>query len=159
MRAQQRTACLDARQHPPGVVAASAAIRIFMAFSAVRDGATVHLDDGPRCALRVALAAHLAARFESRLVGVAPTGVADVILSLNSAVPDNLELLALSAACLRKRADAVAQAFDAQCKVLDVSAESRVVMNEAVDAMIEHGRSWCLRWLSEHFAVETAKRP
>jgi len=101
---------------------------------------TVHLDDGARCATRVALAAALAARFEGRLVGIAPTGVADVVLSLNSAVPDGIELIALSVAHLRQRAEATAQAFDAQCQALKVAAESRVVVQEAVDAVVEQGR-------------------
>jgi nucleotide-binding universal stress UspA family protein len=101
---------------------------------------TVHLDDGPRCAMRVALAARIAVRFEGRLLGIAPTGIADVILTMNRAVPDSVDLVALSAAHLRQRAEATAQAFDAQCRALDVAAESRVVGAEAVDAMVEHGR-------------------
>jgi nucleotide-binding universal stress UspA family protein len=101
---------------------------------------TVHLDDGPRCAMRVALAARLALRFEGRLVGIAPTGFPDAILTMNSAVPDGVELVALSAAYLRRRAQAAAQAFDAQCEALHVPAESRVVVNEAVDTLVAHGR-------------------
>ena len=101
---------------------------------------TVHLDDGTRCPMRVAVAAGLATRFEGRLVGIAPTGVADVILTLNSGVPDGVELVALSAAHLRRRARAAAQAFDDQCKALAVAAESRVVEDEAVDAMLAQGR-------------------
>ena len=77
----------------------------------------VHLDDGPRCAARIALAADLARRFGGRLVGIAATGVPDVILSLNSAVADGIELVALSASHLRESAEASAQAFDAQCEV------------------------------------------
>jgi nucleotide-binding universal stress UspA family protein len=100
----------------------------------------VHLDDGPRCAMRVAVAADLARRFEGRLVGIAPTALADVILSINGIVPDSIDLVALSAAHLRKRAEETARAFDAQCRRLDVVAESRVVSAEAVDAMVEHGR-------------------
>ena len=107
-----------------------------MSFKAI----TVHLDDGPRCAMRVALAARLAVRFEGRLVGVAPTGVPDVVLTMTSAVPDALEVVALTAAHLRKRAETTARAFDAQCKGLDVPAESRVVVEEAVDATVDHGR-------------------
>jgi len=37
----------------------------------------VHLDDGPRYAIRVGLAADLATRFNSKLVGIAATGVPD----------------------------------------------------------------------------------
>ena len=100
----------------------------------------VHLNDGAHCALRVSLAARLAVQFEGLLVGIAPTGVADVILTMNSAVPDGVELTALSTAHLRQRAEATAQAFDAQCRALKIPALSRVVVDEAVDAMVAHGR-------------------
>jgi nucleotide-binding universal stress UspA family protein len=100
----------------------------------------IHLDDGPRCAIRVALAASLATRFEGKLVGIVPTGVPDVVLNLNTALPDGLEVVALSLAHLRTRAEATAQAFDAQCKALGVRSESRLVVEEALDAMVEHGR-------------------
>jgi len=100
----------------------------------------VHLDDRPRCAIRVALAASLAARFEGKLVGITPTGVPDVVLSMNTALPDGLEVIALSLAHLRQRAEATAQAFDSQCKALGVRSESRIVVEEALDAMVEHGR-------------------
>ena len=100
----------------------------------------VHLDDGPRCAIRVGLAASLATRFEGELVGIVPTGVPDVMLSMDTALPDGLEVVALSLAHLRTRAEATAQAFDAQCKTLSVRAESRLVVEEALDATVEHGR-------------------
>ena len=100
----------------------------------------VHLDDGPRCPIRIALAATLAARFEGKLVGIVPTGVPDAILSMDTALPDGLEVIALSLAHLRQRAEATAQAFDAQCKALDVRSEFRIVVEEALDAMVEHGR-------------------
>jgi nucleotide-binding universal stress UspA family protein len=100
----------------------------------------VHLDGGPRCAIRIALAASLATRFEGKLLGITPTGVPDVVLSMNTPLPDGLEMIALSLAELRKRAEATAQAFEAQCKALGIRAESRVVVEEALDAMVEHGR-------------------
>jgi len=100
----------------------------------------VHLDDGPRCAIRAASAASLATRFEGKLVGIVPTGVPDVILGMNTALPDGLEVIGLSLAHLRQRAEATAQAFDAQCRELGVRAESRLVVEEALDALVEHGR-------------------
>jgi len=100
----------------------------------------VHLDDGPRCAIRAALAASLATRFEGKLVGIVPTGVPDVILGMNTALPDGLEVIGLSLAHLRQRAEATAQAFDAQCREIGVRAESRLVVEEALDALVEHGR-------------------
>jgi len=100
----------------------------------------IHLDDGPRCAIRITLAASLATRFEGKLIGIVPTGVPDVMLSMDTALPDGLEVVALSLAHLRTRAEATAQAFDAQCKTLSVRAESRLVVEEALDATVEHGR-------------------
>jgi nucleotide-binding universal stress UspA family protein len=100
----------------------------------------VHLDDGPRCQVRIALAADLARRFGGRIVGIAPTGVPDVILTLNSAVPDGVELVALSVAQLRAQAEAATQSFATQCKALDVAFESHTVNAESVDAMVQHGR-------------------
>ena len=71
----------------------------------------VHLDASPRCATRVALAARLAVRHGGRLVGIAPTGLPDVIVAMNSAIPDAIECIALSAADLRENADAAARAI------------------------------------------------
>jgi nucleotide-binding universal stress UspA family protein len=98
---------------------------------------TVHLDGGPRCAVRVRLAADLAERFGGRVVGIAPTGVS-VLVTMKSA--DGAKLVELTAASLREKAAKTAQAFDAQCQALGVSFESRVVVEEAVDAMVKHGR-------------------
>ena len=100
----------------------------------------VHLDDRLRCAARVSLAIGLAARHGSRLLGIAPTGLPDVIVTLNSAVPDGIECIALSAAHLRGKAEEVARAFDAQCRAAGVASfESRVVVDEAVDAIVRLG--------------------
>jgi nucleotide-binding universal stress UspA family protein len=101
----------------------------------------VHLEPGPRCAARVALAARLAGRYGSRLVGIAPTGVPDVIVAMNSAVPDAIKCVALSAADLRENAEAAAGAFDQQCRVAGVASfQAEVVVDEAVDAVVRRGR-------------------
>lgn len=101
----------------------------------------VHLDDGAHCAARVGVAAGLAARFGSRLVGIAATGLPDVIVSMNSAVPNAVECIALSAASLRERAEVVAQAFESRCAAAGVASfESRVVVDEPADAVVRHGR-------------------
>jgi nucleotide-binding universal stress UspA family protein len=102
---------------------------------------TVHLDAGPRCATRVALAARLAVRHGSRLVGIAPTGLPDVIVAMNSAVPNAIECIALAAADLRANADAAARAFEKECRRAGVvSFEAEAVIDEAVDAMVDRGR-------------------
>jgi len=101
----------------------------------------VHLDAGPRCATRVALAARLAVRHGSRLVGIAPTGLPDVIAAMNAAIPEAIECIALSAADLRASAETTARAFEAECRRAGVAAfEAEVVVEEAVDALVRHGR-------------------
>lgn len=101
----------------------------------------VHLDAGPRCAARVDLAARLARAHGSHLVGLAPTGRADVILSMSTALPESLEYIQLSASFLRQQAEAVAAAFSLQVKAAGlVSSEARVVEDEAIDALARHGR-------------------
>ena len=101
----------------------------------------VHVDAGPRCAMRIALAARLALRHGSRLVGIAATGLPDVIVAMNSAVPDAIESIALSAADLRKNAELAARAFEKQCRRAGVASfEAEVVVDEAVDGMVRRGR-------------------
>ena len=101
----------------------------------------VHLDDGPRCAARVALAGRLAGQFGARLIGIVATGLPDVIVTMNRAVPDSVECIVLSAAQLRAQADAAAHAFERQCAAAGTASfESRVVVSEAVDAVVRHGR-------------------
>ena len=101
----------------------------------------VHLEAGPRCAMRVALAARLAVRHGARLVGIAPTGLPDVIIAMNSAVPDAIECIALSAGDLRQNAETAARAFEVECRRAGVASFSaEVVVAEAVDAVVRHGR-------------------
>ncbi|HSC66039.1 MAG TPA: universal stress protein [Caldimonas sp.] len=101
----------------------------------------VHLDAGPRCATRVELAARLAIRHGSRLVGIAPTGLPDVIVAMNAAIPDAIECIALSAADLRANAETAAQAFEAACRRAGVASfGAEVVVDEAVDAVVRRGR-------------------
>lgn len=102
----------------------------------------VHLDAGARCPVRVRLAARIAARHGAHLVGVAATGWPDVILTLNSAVPDSLDIVGLSAASLRSRAEQVARDFEKLAPADGLASfEARVVEGEAVDEAIRHGRA------------------
>jgi nucleotide-binding universal stress UspA family protein len=101
----------------------------------------VALDAGPRCAARVALAARLAARHGSHLIGLAPTGLPDVIVSMNSAVPDAVACIQLSASFLRGPAGTVARAFEQQAAAAGVASfEARVVEDEPLDAVVRVGR-------------------
>jgi len=99
----------------------------------------VHLDASPRCAARTELALALAARHGSHLIGLAPTGLPDVLATMSSAVPDGVELIALSVRFLRERADALAFAFEEQMRAAGaVSHEARVVVGEALDIVVRH---------------------
>lgn len=101
----------------------------------------VHLDAAPRCAARVSIAAQLARSFGSHLVGLAPTGRADLALSMTSAIPDGLEFIQLSARYLHGRAEASAEQFRAQVEPLALpSFEAQVVEDPPVDAVVDLGR-------------------
>jgi len=101
----------------------------------------VHLDASLRCAARVELAIQLARQFEGRLVGIAPTGLPDVIVTMNSGAPDGLECVALSAALLKQSAETVAGAFEAQCRRAETAGfASRIAVEGTLDALVRHGR-------------------
>ena len=100
----------------------------------------IHLDSGPRCAARVALAIELGRRYEGTLVGVAPTGLPDVTISMNTAVPDAIECVALSAAALRDGAEAAAAAFEQRCRDAGIAHRSSVVVGPVVDAVVRTAR-------------------
>ncbi len=101
----------------------------------------VHLDGTPRCAARVSIAAQLARSFASHLTGIAPTGVADIVLSLNTAIPDGIECIQLSAKYLRVRAEASVERFRAQVEPMALpSFEAIVVEDRTVDAVVHLGR-------------------
>ncbi|HWK84781.1 MAG TPA: universal stress protein [Caldimonas sp.] len=101
----------------------------------------VQLDRGARCARRIELAIRLAAAHGSRLVGIAATGSPDAVVSVNRAVPDNVECVVLSADTLRDEAAALARAFERQCAAAGVaSCEGRVVDAGEVEALIRNGR-------------------
>ena len=101
----------------------------------------VALDAGPRCADRVALAARFATAQGRHLVGLAATGLPDVIVTMNSAVPDAVECIELSATDLRERAGTLALAFERDAVAAGVASyEARVVEAEPLDAVVRAGR-------------------
>jgi len=101
----------------------------------------VHLDSGARCVARIDLATALARRHGSRLVGVAPTGLPDVFVTMHTGVPDAIETVALAASVLREQAEAAAREFERRCKAAGVASfEARVEIGEAIDAIVAAGR-------------------
>lgn len=100
----------------------------------------VHLDSGARCAVRIDLAIGIAKRHGSRLVGIAPTGMPDVMVAMNGAVPDTVEFIATSAA-LRENAERSAREFEKRCAAAGVAAfETHVEIQESADAVVRWGR-------------------
>ncbi len=102
---------------------------------------SVHLDASARCAARVELAARVAMQHGARLVGIAPTGVPDIVVSLNAAVPEAIECISPPAGHLRRQAEAAVEAFEHRCREFgSLSWSAVVVVDEATDAVIRHGR-------------------
>jgi len=101
----------------------------------------VHLDDGVRCAERVALASNLAARHGAHLVGLSPTGHPDLRLSVHADVPDRVEVAALTARTLREMAQARSAGFERDARAAGApSVEARIVVDQHLDAVARHGR-------------------
>ena len=99
----------------------------------------VHLDATPHCLARVDLAIRIATAHGAHLVGLAPTGLPDVLATMSSAVPDGVEFIALSARFLRERADTVASVFIERARAAGIAShEARVVVDEPLDAIVWH---------------------
>jgi len=99
----------------------------------------VHLDATPHCLARVDLAIRIATAHGAHLVGLAPTGLPDVLATMSSAVPDGVEFIALSARFLRERADTVASDFIERARAAGIAShEARVVVDEPLDAIVWH---------------------
>lgn len=101
----------------------------------------VHLDHTERCEIRSLLAARLARRHRSHLVGIVTTGVQVVAqpMPIGSELDDCIVGASLH---LRRRAEAVAHVF--RCRVATSalpSFDTRPVDGEPVGAMVDHGRT------------------
>ncbi|MEO7056413.1 MAG: universal stress protein, partial [Caldimonas sp.] len=105
----------------------------------------VHLDAGERCAVRVDVAARLAAEHGGHVLGIVASGLPDLVVGMNSNLPDGLECVVMTSAFLRERAQSVASNFESQMRrgaagAAAVSHEVRVVEGEVLDAVVLHGR-------------------
>ncbi len=101
----------------------------------------VHVDDSASAAGRVRLAASLAGRTGSHLVGAAPTGVSRFLY--HSMPPEkNDPTLALHLDMLRAQSRQALAAFSAHCEAAAVASfEARVIDDEAGAGLSLHGRA------------------
>ncbi|MEJ8826695.1 universal stress protein [Variovorax humicola] len=122
----------------------------------------VHLDHTERCAARVSLAAALARRHGSHLVGLLPTGRHEAAIPFGAVPRDAPDFAAATAAWLRRRADQVAEAFrHHMAGVAGVSWEVCRTDRPALHALVAHGRAADLVILGqddEHDPPEAALR-
>ena len=96
----------------------------------------VQLDAGSRCPARIAIAAQLAAAHGSHVLGIAVTGLPDIVVSMNMAVPDAVEFIQVTETFLRERAEAVAAAFEQQLKAAACGPyEARVVKGGTIETI------------------------
>lgn len=111
----------------------------------------VHLDESPRSAARVALAASLALAHRAHLLGLAPTGVAQVPASLLPSLAEGAHPYAAAREQMKERAAAVVQRFKEQVAGLGlVSHEGRVHDDDSLSAMLQHARSCDLIVVGQH---------
>lgn len=100
----------------------------------------VPLDSGSRCPERIAVAAALAARHDSHVIGIAAAGIPDYVVPLETPM-HTPELYAASRAEVRRRAEQLAEAFERQVREIGAASfESRVLIEEPLDAAVRLGR-------------------
>jgi len=102
----------------------------------------VHLDHSDRCSCRVALAAALARKYGSHLIGLLPTGLYDGVIPADAIPVGATDFIAESADYLHRRADAISDTFRAHLTGSNpVSSEIRCIDGTTADAIVDHGRS------------------
>ncbi|MCM5680575.1 universal stress protein [Schlegelella sp. S2-27] len=100
----------------------------------------VHLDDSPRCNVRVDLAAQVAAGQGGHLIGLAPTGWVEMPASVGQAV-GGVSYIQLSFDHLMQRAQRISAAFSAHLSGRQgLSYESRVHEGDPTGAVIRMAR-------------------
>jgi nucleotide-binding universal stress UspA family protein len=101
----------------------------------------VHVDDGPACAARIALAAQLALRAGGHLTGAAPTGVSRFLY--HSMPPEKDDpTLGLHLDMLREQARGALDRFHAQCRAAGLaSCTATVIDDEAGAGLSLHARA------------------
>ena len=96
----------------------------------------VHLDESPRCAARVALAATLAKAHGSHLLGLAPTGVVSLPAELQ---PKQFAAAGAAREQMLQRAADLVSRFNEQVAPLGLSShEGRVHDDDSLSAVLQH---------------------
>lgn len=102
----------------------------------------LHLDNTDRCDARVELAARLARKHGSHLMGLVPTGLYDGTAPANAHLTCGPEFVAGREDCLRLRAEAIAHVFRELIRGSEpLSYDVRLVDGNSVDAVVRHGRA------------------
>jgi nucleotide-binding universal stress UspA family protein len=110
----------------------------------------VHLDESPRCATRVALAASLAKAHGAHLLGLAPTGLVNPPPSVRPVLAEGLDLTAARERIAQTAADAVSR-FNEQVKPLGLAShEGRVHDDDTLSAVLQHAGASDLVVVGQH---------
>lgn len=109
----------------------------------------VPLDSDPSCSVRTAYAIGLAQALKANLVGLVPTGLADLPLSLGAAAALSQYVTEADAA-LRRQAEQLATQFRAACERAGHSAFETVIAEDDADvALLRHAHACDLAVLSQ----------
>jgi nucleotide-binding universal stress UspA family protein len=102
----------------------------------------VHLDESPRCAARVVLAAALAREHGAHLLGLAPTGLVNLPPALRPTLSDGVDFMSAALKQMKQRAADLVTRFNAQVAPLGLaSSEGRVHDDDSLSAVLQHARA------------------
>jgi len=102
----------------------------------------VHLDESPRCAARVALAASVAKAQGSHLLGLAPTGLVNLPPALRPTLVGGEDLAAAARLQMKQRAADLVSRFNDQVAPLGLAShEGRVHDDDSLSAVLQHARA------------------
>ena len=102
----------------------------------------VHLDDSPRCAVRVDIAARLACEHGAHLLGLAPAGRINLPARVTPSLTGVPNYLELAQARLDEHAAGLVRAFRQRVEGFGLpSFEGRVAEDDSVPALLAHARA------------------
>jgi len=97
----------------------------------------VHLDESPRCAARVDIAAQLARQHGAHLLGLAPSGLVNLPARVTPSLTGVPNYLEIAQAALKERATALVQDFKQRMQERGFAAcEGRVDQDDAVPSLV-----------------------